>query len=266
MYRKGILLKCLVGVAILAVGATGLNADVMFTDNFDTGYTSQDPVGSPWAHQAGTPVRVVEWAGAASSSPFLLGTNSADGSAPALIARPTGATATDTNVVLSSYFFGEVGASTLSLVLGPHAAPGSLDWRGSDSVGSIALFWNAAYGVELYYVGDDGNYDYQDFGGVAKTMSGGRVNFRFTAPKASGAQAVTVDWKLASDTTWTNIGSVATESGFSADYIGLRFAAAGASWADDVHFQATAVPEPSSIALVLSAMVGLVAYAWPRRR
>jgi hypothetical protein len=261
MLRRSLGVKCVLGVAIVALFAVGASAG--FVDNFDTGYATQDLVGLPWVYQTGAPVRVVEWAGGAASSPFLLGTNSADSGGPAMISRPTGVAPTDTDVTLSSYFFGELNSSTLSLVLGPHADPGTVEWRGSDNVGSLSLFWNCGYGAELYYVGNDGNYDYYDRGGVAKMT--GKVDFRFVAPRASGAQTVAVDWKVAGDSTWTNMANIPVESGFSADYIGLRFAGAGSTWVDDVSFQST-VPEPSSLVLVLGVMVGLVAYAWRKRR
>lgn len=265
MFRSSTMLKCLMAAAILPACSARLHADVMFTDSFDTGYSSGDLVGSPWVHQVGAPVHVVEWAAGASSSPFLLGTNSVDAGSEPMISRPTGAGAADTSVVLSTYAFGELSQSNMALVLTPHADPGTNAWRGSDSVGSLSLFWFPSYGIESYYVKNDGTQVYMNDANVAKTGAGGKVDLRLSLPKASGAQTATIDWKLASDSTWTTLRTVELESGFSADYIGLRFGGPkGAIWMDDVSFHS--VPEPSSITILAVGAVGLLAYAWRKRK
>jgi hypothetical protein len=265
MFLRDLCVKCLLGTAAFVLCAANLNADVMFTDGFDE-YAPAPGVpvdlGSPWTQQGGATVKVFNWPSGSASSPNLLGYNSSGPNA--LASRPTGTVATDTNVTLSSYFNGELNSSTAFLVLGPHAAPGTNLWRGSDNVGSLCLEWTSGYGVELYYVGNDGAWDYYDYGGVAKLT--GKVDFRFVAPKASGAQTIVVDWKLASDSAWTNIASIPAESEFSAAYIGLGLGSVGAAWADDVHFQSTAVPEPSVMVLMTACVFGLLAYAWRKQK
>jgi hypothetical protein len=262
MSCRSLYAKCLLAAAIVALCVANLNADVLFTDTFDeySPPVAGTPLGAPWTQQGGGTVLVKVWDTGSQSLPNLIGYDAV--ASEAMISRPTGAATTDANVVLSACFNGEVSASTLSLVLGPHAAPGSDRWRAADSVGSLALFWNCTSGVTLNYVGDDGVADVYNTGLVSQT---GKVNFRFVAPKAAGAQTIAVDWKLASDSSWTNLANVSVESGFSADYIGIRLAKRGASWADDVHFQ-SATPEPSTCILMLTCIVSLLAYAWRRRK
>jgi hypothetical protein len=256
--------RCLLGAAVFALSVANLNASVMFTDNFDS-YTppsgSSTPLGAPWVQQGAATVQVYDWSGGSASPPNVLGYTGY--SYPnAVVSRPTGASADDTNVKLSAYFNGELSASMAKMALGPNAGPGSDDWRGTDSKGSLNLSWCCGYGVELYYVHNDGSLAYYDYGGTVKQT--GKVNFRFVAPQASGAQTVAVDWKLAADSTWTNIANIPVDSSFKADYIGIDLIKAGASWADDVHFES--VPEPSSFMLVVSSLVGLMAYAWRKRK
>ena len=261
MFRKSVMIA---GFVVVTGMAATVNAG--FSENWDAldpPVPDSDQVPSPWIDAGGPHTVVVRELAGVPHVPhlFLSGgvaiTQNDGPSGEASASRPTGVGLNDTNVEAIASFVPEVAniGGFAALVLSPSPLDGGDRWRSVP--GSLVLFWTPSFGTELYSVNDAGAIDpYLPFSGVAKTNTTDYVQFRFSTPSGSGAQTATVDWKLATDPNWTNIGSIPLASSFAASHLGLVFN--GALWGDDVSI--SSVPEPASWVLAgLGALVvGLV--------
>lgn len=264
MFRSSNLLKCLMGIAILAACSARLNADVMFTDNFDTGYTTNDsPLIAPWVDDTAGPGRIhaMNNPAGASSDPWCA--QAVNGGYGGQASVATGVASTDTSIVAS--FAIQAGASNNSALLAlsssANAGGDGMGWR--TVPGSFGMQWISGYGFALYSATDGGAVSEVDYQGVATALDTPLL-IRVSIPNATGAQTAVVDWKRPTDVSWTNVGSIGLNSSFRADYLGLYIAGSNAC-VDDVHFESQSIPEPSSIALLIGGLIGLVVYAWRRK-
>jgi hypothetical protein len=268
MFRRSSFVMLLIGVAVLTGLAANLNASVI-SENWDTGYTVDESVlNSPWV-DGGKGTKLIH---ARSSTSMALsdgwcvcqGGGASDWGESS---RPTSAASTDTGVVAIASFKPEVsGTSNDAIVaLSPSATdPGGNRWRDGAAKGTVAMFWEPDWGVALYYTDSSGTLTQDYHAGVGTGTGTNYVQMRISVPKASGPSTASFDFKLASDSTWTNVGTLSVDSSFNA--ANLCLALTGVQWGDDISFSSTASPEPSSLVLVTSALLGLLAYAWRKRK
>lgn len=255
--------RVLVAVATVCLMAIGsLASAASWIDNFDTGYVTGDLVGSPWVQQAND--GITNGVGVGRDLTIWVGGYSYPNCVyfPAwdlgLVSRATGAGPTDTNVVAQMALV-RYGQERSFFVLSSQNDCNGTKWM--NVPGSIVMETNGHWGtIDLTSVNSLGVASTVQVTGYAPEAAW--TLWRFVAPKASGAQTVSLDRNTGSG--WSTIASIGVDSSFNASYLGF-----GSYWtagADDVSFSSTAVPEPGSMLALAGGLVSLIGFGVRRRK
>jgi hypothetical protein len=269
MSRRSILF---VGFVVLAGVAGQVNADTAWTDNFDSGYTNGATVVgiSGWVDASGTGATNSGVYTTASTAQASSGTFSIVSSiGRSNLTHPTGVGPNDS---WAAYATMEATADGHGSGFGVCSTP---VWGDGQRIWTIG----GHVSVQWYQDPNDHTYDgltldtYDPAGGSEQHVfqpEGWDTNntwydLRLSAPASQGVTLVTLDWKLHTDSSWTTLGTINTTAAFSAANFGITMSSNAAM--DNCGFSSiTNVPEPSSIVLALGGLVGLLAYAWRKRR
>ena len=227
-------------------GAANFNEGPEFpTEVFDSGFPDDTPLttSDPTWFDAFGPgqftgqVRSYNIGASAPSGNFVIG---ADGlntdPVESLASYPTGIGATDTDVL--AQFTVLKGAAHIAIGLSPSQDSGTVNNRFRDAPGSVLMLYTPGFGVELYAVDDAGGLSALsisnanlplDLGGLPPQAE---IDFRLTAPVASGATTVTMDYSTDGGSNFTTYGS--RSMGLAWDPAYVTFVLRGDSVADDI--------------------------------
>ena len=229
-------------VAVLFVASSAFGETILFDDNFDSGTVGvapDDPAVGTWSFSGDSMLTTDAASPGPASSPNYFSVNRSatwNDAKAQFTARQT--TGTDLVRVEFDYFISEA--------------------NGVDAIGYIALFDQGNIG-EFQYIQPRGNGAVSSGGGA---LSGLVVDTwqHWTIDYNPGA--TTMDITIGS-TLNDDISGYATPAGI--DAVSLSATTTyGPFYFDNV--EVSIVPEPSSVALLLSGLLGLVAYAWRKRK